>query len=253
MARPKKQVEEVVKNEQVVEDTVVETKVETQTKKVEDDKSKKLEEELAKKEAENKAMQEQLAQLQQMMLQMQSNQNAILASNMQNATMNTTRDTKVKIISYLYARNVFTNENGVPVADFPDTGSTVTISSRVLDSMMKPQVKELFSKGLLAFVGESEEFYDVHDIVKPQVLSFEYLKEILTLDKKECFAKLDEITNGKADAVCVTSVFWNCIKLICKEEVPHSASYMIAEYFNCRDINSKIEMAHYAKDMKFLK
>ena len=31
MARPKKQVEEVVKNEQVVEDTVVETKVETQT------------------------------------------------------------------------------------------------------------------------------------------------------------------------------------------------------------------------------
>ena len=102
-------------------------------------------------------------------------------------------------------------------------------------------------------MGESEEFYDVHDIVKPQVLSFEYLKEILSLDKKECFAKLDEITNSKADAVCVTSVFWNCIKLICKEEVPHSASYLIAEYFNCRDINSKIEMAHYAKDMKFLK
>ena len=148
MARPKKQVEEVVKNEQIVEDTVVETKVETQTKKVENDKAQKLEEELAKKEAENKAMQEQLAQLQQMMLQMQNNQNAILASNMQNANMNTTRDTKVKIISYLYARNVFTNENGVPVADFPDTGSTVTISSRVLDSMMKPQVKELFSKGL---------------------------------------------------------------------------------------------------------
>ena len=148
MARPKKQVEEVVKNEQVIEDTVVETKVETQTKKVENDKAQKLEEELAKKEAENKAMQEQLAQLQQMMLQMQNNQNAILASNMQNANMNTTRDTKVKIISYLYARNVFTNENGVPVADFPDTGSTVTISSRVLDSMMKPQVKELFSKGL---------------------------------------------------------------------------------------------------------
>ena len=45
MARPKKQVEEVVKNEQVVEDTVVETKVETQTKKVEDDKAQILEEE----------------------------------------------------------------------------------------------------------------------------------------------------------------------------------------------------------------
>ncbi|MBQ1953367.1 MAG: hypothetical protein II361_02900 [Alistipes sp.] len=54
MARPKKQVEEVVKNEQVVEDTVVETKVETQTKAIEDDKAQKLEEELAKKEAENK-------------------------------------------------------------------------------------------------------------------------------------------------------------------------------------------------------
>ena len=244
MARTTKKVkEEVVEvnNEQVIEDAVVETK------------TKKLEEELAQKEAENKAMQEQLAQLQQMMLQMQSNQNAILTSNMQNANMNTTRDTKVKIVSYLYSRNVFTNENGVPVADFPDTGSTVTISSRVLDGMMKPQVKELFAKGLLAFVDESEEFYDVHDIVKPQVLSFEYIKEILSLDKKSCFAKLDEITNGKADAVCVISVFWNAIRLVAKEEVPYSTSYLLAEYFNCRDINSKIEMAHYAKDVKFLK
>ena len=40
MARPKKQVEEVVKNEQVIEDTVLETKVETQTKTIENDKSK---------------------------------------------------------------------------------------------------------------------------------------------------------------------------------------------------------------------
>ena len=252
MARAKKVVDETKDLEQVVDETV-ETKEVEKPKATKVDETKALKEELAKKDAENKAMQEQLAQLQQMMLQMQSNQNMILASNVgaNNAQM---KEEKVRIKSYLYGKNTIANMDRSTLLTFYDSGDVVTVSNRVLDSIMKPETKELFRKGLLEFVGESEKYYDEYDIAKPFVLSDENIIELLKLPKQRCIEELDKLTNNKTDSQIVIAIFWNAIRLFAKNTLYDSnAKYLLAEYFDCPRIDDRIEMCHYAKTKGFLK
>lgn len=252
------------KKEETLNDVVVEKEVKTENKQ--DNNSLQVELENTKKENNEmkqqmemmkqqiEMMKQQSEQQMQMMIQLQQNMMMQQQSNIDNSSFN--KNSKVKIISYTWGKLSLTDVNGTTIVKFKDSYIPETITYNQLQQILTTKNKdEFFNKGLVAFVDESEKYYDSEGIVKPFVLSKENILSLYKNDFNTCVKRLDEIIAG--DERVKTSIFWQTIRMLAKGEIQDMQIAMtipmiLQQYFKCKNYQSCIGQVNLLKDINYI-
>ena len=243
----KKTTASVEKEAKTVQETNVETKVDLN---IELEKEKTEKEEL-KKQLE--LMKQQMEQNQQMMMQLQQ---SILMQHSKPINGIVNMNEKVNIVSYAWGRLTLKDAHGSSIVKFKDSYEVETISYNSLQQIMTTENKNKFFKtGLVAFVGESEKFYESEGIDKPFVLSKENLIEVYKLPYDQCINKLNQlISNDERVKQCI---LWQSVRLLAKQEINDMNAYslipsVLMSYFGCRNVESAKGQVNLAKDIGYL-
>lgn len=236
MARTKKVVEEnteevvVNANEEIVQSEV---KKETST-----DNTLKQENEALKNQLNEQAGQ--IAQLNQMLMQLLANQQQIVPQQKDDET--------ILLGSSMYGREALCDALGNEMIVFNGFGDIKPISKDLFTSVYIPKNEKFFRSGLVYFVGESEKYYDIKKIRKPLIIpTEEELIRILNLDNVGMTAELDKITANKTNKLAMANLP-NAISLILidgKVNMNPMVTGAISAYFGL-DINKTISMVMWA-------
>lgn len=236
------------KEVQINKETKIETKADLN---IELEKEKNEKEEL-KKQLE--LMKQQMEQNQQMMMQLQQSM-LLQQSKPTNGLVN--MNEKVNIVSYAWGRLTLKDAHGSTIVRFKDSYEVETISYNALQQIMTTENKNKFFKtGLVAFVGESEKFYESEGIDKPYVLSKENLIELYKLPYDQCINKLNQlISNDDRVKQCI---LWQSVRLLAKQEVADMTAYslipsVLMSHFGCRNVESAKGYVNLAKDVGYLR
>lgn len=249
----------------IIDEEVKDVKTTKQTSKKTDNKSD-LQIELDKTKQEKDDMKQQIELLKQQieLMKQQSEQQTQMMMQVQqsmlmqqmNSTSNKQRNEKVEIVSYAWGRLSLCDNSGATVVTFKDSYIPETITYNQLQQLMTTKNKNTyFKKGLVAFIGESEKYYDEEGIVKPFVLSKENILSIYKNDVDTCFKKLDGIIAG--DDRVKTAVFWQTIRMLAKNEIEDiqvamSIPIVLQQYFKCRNYQSCIGQVNLLKDINYI-
>ena len=233
--------------EKEVKETKTEAKVDLN---IELEKEKSEKEEL-KQQLE--LMKQQMEQNQQMMMQLQQ---SMLVQQPKPTNGMVDMNEKISIVSYAWGRLSLKDAHGSTIVRFKDSYEVEIISYNELRQIMTTDNKNKFFKtGLVAFVGESEKFYESELISKPFVLSKENLIEIYKLPYDQCINKLNQlISNDERVKQCI---LWQSVRLLAKQEINDMNAYslipsVLMSYFGCRNVESAKGQVNLAKDVGYI-
>lgn len=165
--------------------------------------------------------------------------------------MNTRNDDIVKIGSCLIGRHFLCDNTGAEIVELEDVGDVVSVSKRILDSLMTARNKALFKEGLLYFFDDY--LYERYSIKKNIVLNESTLDNIYKMSPNDMIKEIDKLTNEGRNEKVKYSIYWSFVKNIASGKPGYndkSKEIMLANYFKA-DINNSIGQLNYCVDIGY--
>jgi len=156
-----------------------------------------------------------------------------------------------KIGSCLIGRHFLCDNTGAEVIELEDVGDVVSVSIRILDSIMTSRNKVLFKEGLVYFLDDS--FYERYSIKKNAVLNDSTIDKIYKMDINDMVKEIDRLTNDGRNEKIKYSLYWSFVKNIAAGKDGYndkSKEIMLANYFKA-DINNSIGQLSYCKEIGY--
>lgn len=219
-------------------------------------KKEELIESLQKKDEELNNVKSDIDSLKEMFLKMQEAQKVEKENNKvavapQQIIVPSADEEMVKIGSCLIGLHILRNSSGEEVIELNDFGDVISISSRILDSIMTPENKRLLRDGLIYFL--DDKWYNRHSIKKEVILDAETIDRIYALPIQEMFKEINKLTNdGLNDRVRYT-IYWAIVKNIAngrKGYTDRNKEIELSTYFKA-DISNSITLLNCAKELHY--